>query len=148
MKAHHRSFSFITRLPQLAQTAALVVALLCPAVLAEQPTPQLPNEVQLKAEPNRCITLHQGQVCYQQVTFSWQTPNDGQFCLHSELSQTALTCWQGATQTGYNYTFEASESTYFEIRPKGEDQVLGRIKVQVAAVYKTSTRSHSRWRLF
>lgn len=122
---------------------AAVTAFLSFAAVAEQD-----NKAKLTVKPNRCISLHQGQVCYQQVKLSWRTPVDGQYCLYVEQNEAALTCWQGAAQTEYHYTFEGSESTYFEIRPYGETRVLGRVKLQLASVYKTSTRSHSKWRLF
>lgn len=143
MRTQYHSSRLYSPLTQLARlVGALVAVLLCTPALAEQ------NAVQLTVKPSRCISLHQGQVCYQQVTFSWQTPPGGHFCLYVEHSQDALTCWRGADKTGYDHEFEARESTHFEIRSKGQGRVLGRVKVQVASVYKTSTRSHSRWRLF
>lgn len=120
----------------------LAVPLLCGSVLAD------PAPIQLQVKPQRCISLHQGQVCYQKLTFSWRTPATGEFCLHDTQAGVVLTCWRGDEQTQHEYEFESRESADFAISYKGRDEALVKVKVQVASVYKSPERSNSRWRLF
>ena len=47
------------------------------------------------ATPERCIALHKGQTCYQEVLFRWQTPASGEYCLILTDRQHQLTCWTG-----------------------------------------------------
>ncbi|WP_374693669.1 DUF3019 domain-containing protein [Microbulbifer sp. TB1203] len=124
------------------RSSAMALTFVCAPLLAEQ------NQVQLQVKPQRCVSLHQGQTCYQTLVFYWKTPTDGEYCLYYAHSQTPLTCWQGATQTQYEYEFESSESAEYEIRRNGQVEILGSTKVQVASVYKSPKKSTSRWRLF
>lgn len=120
----------------------LTLPLLCGRVLADPPP------IQLQVKPQRCISLHEGQVCYQKLTFSWQTPGRGEFCLHDTQASVVLTCWRGDEKTQHEYEFESRESADFAISYKGREEALVKVKVQVASVYKSPERSNSRWRLF
>lgn len=120
----------------------MTMPLLCVKSLAE------PVPIQLQVKPQRCISLHQGQVCYQKLRFSWRTPASGEFCLHNVRKDVAIICWRGEGSTPYEYEFQADESTEFAINYKGRKEALVKVKVQVASVYKTPEKSSSRWRLF
>lgn len=120
----------------------LIIALLCGTAWAE------PSPFQLQVKPQRCISLHQGQVCYQKLTFNWLTPVTGEFCLSDTETRALLTCWRGEDRTSFEYEFASRESTKFAISFKGQPEALVTVKVQVASVYKSPERSNSRWRLF
>lgn len=119
-----------------------ILPLLCGRAIAE------PAHMQLQVKPQRCISLHQGQVCYQKLMFSWQTPATGEFCLVDTQSRVTLTCWRGEEKTQHEYEFAARESIEFAISYEGQRDALVKVKVQVASVYKSPERSSSRWRLF
>jgi hypothetical protein len=100
------------------------------------------------AQPDRCIALHQGQVCYQQVEFRWNTPANGDYCLYQLGLPAALTCWSGNRLSSYTLDFASSSSVVYELRPRDQEQALSRVTVEVAWVYRTTRKSFSRWRLF
>lgn len=120
----------------------LMVASLCGTAQAE------PAPITLQVKPQRCISLHQGQVCYQKLTFHWVTPTADEFCLHDTATHVALTCWRGKNKTSFEYEFASRESTEFSIRFKGQTEELVKVNVQVSSVYQSPERSSSRWRLF
>lgn len=120
----------------------MVLALFSTTSLASQ------ADIALQVSPERCISLHPGQVCYQQLTFSWKTPNDGEYCLYEQNLDTPLVCWVGNSQTQYRYEFEAAQTMQYSLKQKHQQQQLASVKVQVASVYRAPKKSTSNWRLF
>lgn len=102
----------------------------------------------LTAKPNRCISLHQGQVCYQSVVFNWQLAQPGNYCLYQQASKTPLQCWQATEHASYQYEFESNMSLSFYLRETTSQVMIGKTQVTVAWVYKTKRNSSSGWRLF
>lgn len=102
----------------------------------------------LNIKPNRCIALHQGQMCYQKLDIHWRTPALGEFCLYATNTQTPLICWEGNSLQNTSQTFKSDASVIYQIRPIDSKEVLSEQKVKVAWVYKTSRKSASGWRLF
>jgi len=103
---------------------------------------------QLSVKPDRCIALYQGQVCYQTVTFHWQTPEYGEYCLFIQNQANPLLCWMGDQRNTYAQEFKSKQSVVYEIRTKGSKEILFETKVKVAWVYKSNRKSNSGWRLF
>lgn len=124
-------------------TFSLAMSLLPPGAAAAAPEP-----AGFSAQPDRCIALHQGQVCYQQVTFNWNTPSSGEYCLFQLELPEALTCWNGNQQTSQRIDFASSSSLVYQIRGRGQNEVVSQVTVEVAWVYRSSRKSFSRWRLF
>ncbi|QFU21881.1 DUF3019 domain-containing protein [Shewanella eurypsychrophilus] len=106
------------------------------------------NSIAFTATPKRCIALHKGQTCYQDVLFRWQTPQSGQYCLVLNKDQRKLTCWNGKAIQEYQYSFEGDKTTTFSLIHKDETQPLAQLKVVVTWVYKAPKQSGSGWRLF
>ncbi|PHQ76892.1 MAG: hypothetical protein COB74_00760 [Shewanella sp.] len=100
------------------------------------------------ATPERCIALHKGQTCYQDVLFRWQTPESGQYCLVLTQDHRKLTCWNGKAVQQYQYSFEGNKTTSFSLIHDGEILPLAQLKVVVTWVYKAPKQSGSGWRLF
>jgi hypothetical protein len=99
-------------------------------------------------QPDKCIALHQGQVCYQDLEFNWQTPMGAEYCLYEVPKPEAVVCWTGDQQRSHNLEFASATSTLFQIRMMGSDVVISEVTVEVAWVYRASRKSFSRWRLF
>ncbi|MBB1269679.1 DUF3019 domain-containing protein [Shewanella sp. SR44-3] len=100
------------------------------------------------ATPERCVALHKGQICYQEVLFRWQTPSYGEYCLVMSKSGRRITCWDGASQQEYHYSFEGDKTTSFSLVADDKADPLARVKVVVTWVYKAPKQSQSGWRLF
>lgn len=100
------------------------------------------------AQPDQCIALHQGQVCYQELTFTWTTPTGGEYCLYQLDQQDALICWNGNEQNSFHMDFASSTSLTYQIRTRGQTEVLSQVTVEVAWVYRATRKSFTRWRLF
>lgn len=100
------------------------------------------------ATPERCVALHKGQICYQEVLFRWQTPSYGEYCLVMSKSGRRITCWNGASQQEYHYNFEGDKTTSFSLIADDKADPLARVKVVVTWVYKAPKQSQSGWRLF
>jgi len=104
--------------------------------------------IALDVKPNRCIALHQGQICYQTLRFQWLTPAIGEYCLYQQAVSEPLLCWSGKKITTVAYEFESDRSLAYQIRRKGEENVLAQAQVKIAWVYKKGRKSASGWRLF
>jgi hypothetical protein len=100
------------------------------------------------ATPERCVALHKGQICYQEMLFRWQTPSYGEYCLVMSKSGRRITCWNGASQQEYHYSFEGDKTTSFSLVVDDKADPLARVKVVVTWVYKAPKQSQSGWRLF
>ncbi len=121
--------------------AALTVILLC--------TVGLPvHAVELNVKPNRCITLHQGQLCYQKLNFQWQTAGTTQYCLYRADLDGPLLCWEGDDMQQFRYTFESPQGTDFYLVNEDSGEELARITIAVAWVYKSGKKVSTGWRLF
>jgi hypothetical protein len=120
----------------------LLLVPLAPAVRAAT------AETGFTVQPDKCIALHQGQVCYQDLEFNWQTPASGEYCLYEVPQREAVVCWSGAQQRSHNLEFASATSTLYQIRTMGSEDVLSQVTVEVAWVYRANRKSFSRWRLF
>jgi hypothetical protein len=106
--------------------------------------------IQLIAQPNSCITLYQGRACFTNITFNWQSTEQGDYCLHQNLSSgehKILHCWQASQGAKKTVAFESTETSTFELKKQHSDKVLSETKVSVSWVHKATPRKR-RWRLF
>lgn len=119
-------------------------------VLLFAPARALPAEpvVGFTARPDRCIALNQGQVCYQTVTFIWQTLEGANYCLYRQMLPEPLVCWSGNRMSTYTLEFVSDSNVVYAIRNEGEATILSEVEVEVAWVYTSNRKSFSRWRLF
>ena len=102
----------------------------------------------LTVEPGRCIALQQGQTCYANVSLSWTTPIDGEYCVFDDRQTAPILCWNGNSVTSYRVAFESNKNVRYEIRNKSDNQLMAQALVKISWVYKSNTSSTSRWRLF
>lgn len=98
--------------------------------------------------PEQCVALRKGQTCYLEVTFDWQQPITGNYCLVNTTRNKVLKCWKETTKGQYSFDFQGVKTNNFSLRNKTSGEDLAHTQVVVAWVYKSNTRSKSRWRLF
>lgn len=99
-------------------------------------------------QPERCIALNRGQVCYQNLTFKWQTAAGARYCLHQEDASAPLVCWTGSEKDSHTLEFASDRNIIYRIRREGQAETLAEIEVEVAWVYRSNRKSFSGWRLF
>jgi len=125
---------------------ALTLLLLGRVVLAADNV--LTNAVQLQSKPNRCVALHQGQVCYQDIVLSWQVDQASEYCLYQQHAEQPLHCWQTVFSGQYRYAFASDSSVKLQLVNTQTKTVVAETLVEVAWVYKANTRRKTHWRLF
>lgn len=103
---------------------------------------------QLQLKPNRCVALHQGQVCYQKIQLSWNTPQAGNYCLYQQHTETPVFCWQGVIAGQYQYEFASDTSVQLQLVNVQTKTPVATAALEVAWVYKANTRRKTHWRLF
>lgn len=127
--------------------ASLIVLLLpCHLLWAADPAPA--QKVQLQSKPYRCVALHQGQVCYQDILLSWQVEQASEYCLYQQHAEQPLHCWQAVTSGQYSYAFASDSSVKLQLVNTQTKTVVAETLVEVAWVYKANTRRKTHWRLF
>jgi hypothetical protein len=102
----------------------------------------------LKIVPDRCISLHQGQICYQLTTLSWQMPITSDYCLFQEGVEEPLECWDTADNGTFKIDFQSSTPVIYQLQEVGSNNVLASSTVTVSWVYKSKKRQRRSWRLF
>lgn len=105
------------------------------------------SESQLVVKPNRCVTLHQGQTCYQKLTFSFSSESPQMHCLYRKSIASPITCWRGILSR-YSYRFEGIDTEQFQVRDQESQSIISTQEVRVAWVYKSKKKGPSGWRLF
>lgn len=106
------------------------------------------GEPSLMLKPNRCVALHQGQVCYQEVVFEWEAL-DAQYnyCIVELNVSRPLHCWLGGRAGRFVYDFGSDKSSRFQLQ-RDNGSVVAELEIVVAWVYKGRQKRNSGWRLF
>ena len=107
-----------------------------------------PVVASLSVTPEQCVALRKGQTCYLEVTFDWLYAKAANYCLVNTTRNKVLKCWNRATKGQYSFDFQSTKSNDFVLRQQDSGKILAYTQVVVAWVYKSNTRSKSRWRLF
>lgn len=115
-------------------------------VVADEP--QASSPVLLQSKPNRCVALHQGQVCYQTVQLSWYTEQMGDYCIFQAQAEEPLHCWQGVAEGEYIYAFASETPVILHLVDNRTKARIAETTIDVAWVYKTSSRRKTHWRIF
>jgi hypothetical protein len=103
---------------------------------------------QLQSKPNRCVALHQGQVCYQEVILYWHADRTGEYCLYQQQAQEPLHCWQAQASGEYRYAFASDTPVQMQLVSMNDKTRLAEAQIDIAWVYKANTRRKTHWRLF
>ncbi len=102
----------------------------------------------LNVNPERCVALRQGQVCYQEIKFTWQAFTAAHLCLYDEESITPIKCWKGKSQGSFEMDFQSSTSRSYILRNEDSQEKIATAKFIVAWVYGNKKRRRTSWRLF
>lgn len=103
--------------------------------------------VTLTALPASCVALHRGQLCFQDIRFTWVGDDDLNYCLYSDTHELLLSCGNGGKEAFiHEYSSETSEA--FSLRVGVSGATVASVTVNTAWVYRTGKRSSSGWRLF
>ena len=103
--------------------------------------------VTLTALPASCVALHRGQLCFQNIRFTWVGDDDLNYCLYSDTHELLLSCGNGVKdEFVHEYSSETSEA--FSLRVGVSGSTVASVTVNTAWVYRTGKRSSSGWRLF
>ncbi len=122
----------------LCSTVALLVY--SATILAE-------NNTVLTSTPDRCISLHKGQTCYQKVSLKWQSLIATDYCLFQEGLNTPLKCWSDSTTGELSMDFQSENKLSFILSKMGSQSIEASTSVTVFWVYKSKRKSRG-WRLF
>jgi hypothetical protein len=124
---------------------ASIFVVIAPVVRAEN---TLVESAQLQLKPNRCVALHQGQVCYQTVQIFWNTQHSGNYCLYRQGDTAPVYCWQSAASGQHQYEFASDGSVQLQLINTQTKTLVATATLDVAWVYKANTRRKTHWRLF
>lgn len=119
------------------------------AVLAMlAPTMVYAGDIQLTIKPKKCVSLYQGQACYQKFKISWYAMNQP-LCLYIRGQENPEKCSDGLSKANHAYSFEGSSEVIVELRDS-EKNIVASNKIEVVSVYKGKSRLRSTtgWRLF
>lgn len=105
------------------------------------------NENWLNVKPGQCVALHQGQLCYQTLDFTWQVSSAEEYCLVQERMGQPVVCWRGGERSSHQLEFNNTQQTRFDLQMKSSGRTVANVMVDVAWVYKQQKR-RSGWRLF
>jgi hypothetical protein len=100
------------------------------------------------AQPDRCIALNRGQMCYQKLIFQWQTAAGSRYCLYQHEVAAPIVCWTGTEKSSHEVEFASDHNIIYRIRHEGQMEILAAVEVELAWVYQSNRKSFSRWRLF
>ena len=103
--------------------------------------------IRLEAKPSRCVALHEGQVCYLNLVVSWNSKEQGDYCLYEKDTDQVLQCWREANQGDYRIDFQSDRSVVYLLRNEGNTGITVETVVTVSWVYNSNTRK-TNWRLF
>lgn len=121
---------------------SLLMLVLCAQAMADAPI------AQLQSKPNRCVALHQGQVCYQEIILYWHADRSGEYCLYQKQAQEPLHCWQAQASGEYRYAFASDTPVQVQLVSMNNKTQVAETQIDIAWVYKANTRRKTHWRLF
>lgn len=122
--------------------SSLALALCAMATLSQA------EEAQLHIKPARCIALHEGQVCYQKLSISWQVEQADNYCLQQQDNKVLLICWENIASGRWVYEFEGARTQKFILIRKRDDKPMAEFSLEVAWVYDARSHRESHWKIF
>lgn len=123
------------------------IIILLSGVVGLLPLNMLAAEVILSSHPAKCVSLKQGNVCYQEVHMQWRSSEAADYCLLNHEQEKPLKCWQHQDHGSLRFEFEFPETQKYVIRKAGSEDDLASTVIEVKWVYKVR-RSQSSWRVF
>lgn len=137
--------SLIERKHSLLFFLAIFFLCITPALHADTASAQT---AQLQLKPNRCVALHQGQVCYQTVQIFLNAHHPGNYCLYRQGDTMPVYCWQSVASGQHQYEFASDGAVQLQLINMQTKTLIATATLDVAWVYKANTRRKTHWRLF
>ena len=103
-------------------------------------------ENSLSLTPAKCVTLKQGNTCYQDLKVSWQADQLGYYCLFNSQNVEPEKCWKQANKGRVSFEFSGEKSVDYQLLKMPEKLPILQKHFSVKWVYKA--RPNNRWRLF
>tara|TARA_R110000868_G_scaffold389056_1_gene658228 strand:+ start:3088 stop:3519 length:432 start_codon:yes stop_codon:yes gene_type:complete len=103
---------------------------------------------ELRIQPSTCVSLHQGQACFVDLTMTWSTASINDYCLYSSAQTSPLKCWKASNQGVLSQQFSATQNLYFYLQQDNSEIVVAESVLNVSWVYKKQQKSRLTWRLF
>ena len=141
----HQSVDFMQTVGRLVAKSHLLPAIIVLGISTAQASEDITT---FTAVPDRCISLHKGQVCYQHTTLRWTSATAANYCLFQQGADQPLQCWENATHGESTLDFQSSIPLTYHLFREGEKAPVASSTVSVAWVYKTPKRPRGGWRLF
>jgi len=118
---------------------------------------QSSNVVVMQVKPQTCVSLHEGQECFAQITINWQADLVNDYCLYSTQTPDPVFCWENVSQGTVEYELNTKENVRFMLAqvPKTRFMlthkpyaIIAEARLNVSWVYKKKQKSRLSWRLF
>ena len=106
-----------------------------------------PKQVELNLKPAKCVSLHQGQVCYANIELNWRNAQNDNYCLFSSTQTAPLKCWQNAYNGSFEGEISSKANVIFTLAKRTDPSPLATAEMKIAWVYKKKRASVS-WRVF
>lgn len=103
-------------------------------------------ETLLKIKPAKCVTLKQGNTCYQDLKVSWKSDSKGKYCFVNVKNTNPVKCWDNVKNGQFEFEFVGLQSTDYILLKMPEKIPVVKQHFSVKWVYKA--RPNNRWRLF
>ena len=100
----------------------------------------------LNLAPAKCVTLNQGNTCYQELKVTWQADSKGHYCLLNSVKEAPVNCWFNVNKGSYNFEFSGVQSVDYQLVKMPIKAPVAQQHFSVKWVYKA--RPNNRWRLF
>ncbi len=100
-----------------------------------------------EASPLKCVTLKQGNDCYQDIEVEWQSELPGNYCLYLSSQEAPLKCWSNTEKASLKFEFIGSNSSKISLIETDTNKLLGQVMIEVKWVYRNRSRNLS-WRVF
>jgi hypothetical protein len=104
-------------------------------------------DISLTSKPAKCVSLKQGNICYQDILMQWQASEVGDYCLYNQLEPEPIQCWQGNDHGQYSFEFNFAETQQYVMRQQDQSEDLAVATIEVKWVYKVRRNQFS-WRVF
>ncbi len=125
------------------------LALKCLSVSAEQPS------IELKVKPKQCVSLKRGQSCYTKAVVSWQSEEQGNYCVvwQPELEnlggpEKQQRCFSGQKQGRFKVSLKIQSKLVFRLVDTDREIALASAELEYFWVYNKSKRPQQSWRLY
>ncbi len=104
-------------------------------------------DLHFDVSPRKCVTLKQGNQCYQDIEVNWQIKDKGNYCLTLSSQEKPLQCWTNQASAKYEFEFIGKQTALLSLVEAQSGKLLQQTDIEVKWVYRNRSRNLS-WRVF